>query len=209
LSLTYHSSAIEGSTLSLNETKVVLEGYTIGGKALKEHLEIINHRETIIYILKLLSDKELLTLWHIKCIHQLILQGIDKDNAGKYRRVNVVISGSNKKPTDYVLINDEMEKLMVKYNNWGDYHPLIRAALLHAEFVFIHPFVDGNGRVARLLMNFEAIKSGYLPIIIKLEDRAKYYNSLEKANLTNDYTDFIKLITEREIELIDKYLEMF
>lgn len=101
-----------------------------------------------------------------------------------------------------------MEKLIIKYNDWEEYHPLIRATLLHGEFVFIHPFVDGNGRTARLLMNFEAIKSGYLPIIIRKDIRVKYYETLDKAMVYHDYTDFIKLIVEEELRMLDQYLEL-
>ena len=101
-----------------------------------------------------------------------------------------------------------MEKLIIKYNNWEEYHPLIRATLLHGEIVFIHSFVDGKGRTARLLMNFEAMKSGYLPIIIRKDIRAKYYDALDKAMVAHDYTDFIKLVVEEEIRILDRYLEL-
>ena len=111
-------------------------------------------------------------------------------------------------PVDYVKVSEEMEKLIYRYKNWYKYHPLVRAALLHGEFVFIHPFVDGNGRTARLLMNFEAMKNGYLPIIIKADLKAKYYDSLDKAMVEHDYTDFIKLIVEEENKILDKYLDV-
>ena len=101
-----------------------------------------------------------------------------------------------------------MEKLIARYKHWNHYHPLIKAALLHGEFVFIHPFVDGNGRTARLLMNFEAMKNGYLPIIIKANMRIKYYDALDKAMVMHDYTDFIKLIAEEENRILDQYLEV-
>ena len=101
-----------------------------------------------------------------------------------------------------------MEKLINKYEGWEEYHPLIKAVLLHGEFVFIHPFVDGNGRTARLLMNFEAMKNGYLPIIIRKEVRLEYYEALEKAAIQHDYTDFIKLIVREENRILDEYLEL-
>ena len=118
------------------------------------------------------------------------------------------ISGASKVPPDYLKVPEEMEKLIDRYENWKQYHPLVKAALLHGEFVFIHPFVDGNGRTARLLMNFEAMKSGYLPIIIKADVRAKYYDALDMAMLKGDYTDFIKLIVEEENKILDQYLEI-
>lgn len=208
LDWTYNSNAIEGNTLTLRETKVVLEGITIGGKSIKEHLEVINHKEAILFLENLVKSDADISEWNIKNIHSLILKEIDNDNVGKYRLENVKISGATQVPTDYVKVPEEMEKLMYRYEEWDNYHPLVRSALLHGEFVFIHPFVDGNGRTARLLMNFEAMKSGYLPIIIKADVRAKYYDALDKAMVEHDYTDFIKLIVEEENKILDQYLEM-
>lgn len=208
LNWTYHSNAIEGNTLTLRETKVVLEGITIGGKSVKEHLEVINHKEAILYLEELVKESEKIAEINIKNIHSLILKEIDNDNAGKYRSENVIISGATLKPCDYTRVSEEMEKLIIKYDNWKEYHPIIKAALLHGEFVFIHPFVDGNGRTARLLMNFEAIKNGYLPIIIRKEVRSSYYDVLDKAMTTRDYTDFIKLLVEEENRILDLYLEV-
>lgn len=208
LDWTYNSNAIEGNTLTLRETKVVLEGITVGGKSVKEHLEVINHREAILFLEELVKNDSAITEWNIKNLHALILKEIDNDNAGKYRSENVLISGASQVPVDYVKVSEEMEKLIYRYKNWYKYHPLVRAALLHGEFVFIHPFVDGNGRTARLLMNFEAMKKGYLPIIIKADLKAKYYDSLDKAMVEHDYTDFIKLIVEEENKILDKYLDV-
>ena len=208
LDWTYNSNAIEGNTLTLNETKVILEGITVGGKTVNEHLEVINHREAILFLEKLVEKDNELTEWDIKNIHGLILKEIDKVNAGKYRKENVIISGSKLVPPDYLKVPDEMEKLIYRYAEWDNYHPLIRSALLHGEFVFIHPFIDGNGRTARLLMNFEAMKNGYLPIIIRNETRSQYYDALEKASSTHDYTDFVKLIVEEEIRILNSYLKI-
>ena len=208
LDWTYNSNAIEGNTLTLRETKVVLEGVTIGGKSINEHLEAINHKNAIIYLEELVNKDTELTEWDIKSIHSLILKEIDNDNAGRYRTENVIISGATSKPCDYLKVPEEMEKLIYRYEDWDEFHPLIRCALLHGEFVFIHPFVDGNGRTARLLMNFGAMKSGYLPIIIKNKSRIKYYDALDKAHATRDYTDFIKIIVKEEIAILDKYLEV-
>lgn len=208
LDWTYNSNAIEGNTLTLRETKVVLEGITVGGKSVKEHLEVINHREAILFLEELVKNDSAITEWNIKNLHALILKEIDNANAGKYRLENVLISGASQVPVDYVKVSEEMEKLIYRYKNWYKYHPLVRAALLHGEFVFIHPFVDGNGRTARLLMNFEAMKNGYLPIIIKADLKAKYYDSLDKAMVEHDYTDFIKLIVEEENKILDKYLDV-
>ncbi len=208
LDWTYNSNAIEGNTLTLRETKVVLEGITIGGKSIKEHLEVTNHKAAILFLEDIIDEKSDLSELNIKNIHSLIFKEIDSDNAGKYRTKNVVISGASQKPTDYINVPEKMEKLIYEYKGWNKYHPLIRSALLHGEFVFIHPFIDGNGRTARLLMNFEAMKSGYLPIIIKADVRSKYYDALDKAMTTMDYTDFIKIIVEEENKILDKYLEL-
>lgn len=208
LDWTYNSNAIEGNTLTLNETKVVLEGITVGGKSVNEHLEVINHREAILFLEELVEKDNELTEWNIKNIHDLILKEIDNENAGRYRNENVRISGSKLAPPDYLKVPEEMEKLIYRHNGWDNYHPLIRSALLHGEFVFIHPFIDGNGRTARLLMNFEAMKNGYLPIIIRKEVRSQYYDALEKASLTHDYTDFIRLVVEEENRILDQYLEL-
>lgn len=198
---TYNSNAIEGNTLTMSETKVVLEGITIGGKSMVEHLETINHREAILFVENLISNKEPLSEWNIKNIHALILKEIDKKNAGKYRMENVVISGANHIPPKHYEVNNLMQKLITEYHNdWMDYHPVVRAVLLHGEFVKIHPFIDGNGRTSRLLLNFELMKNGYTPIIIKNENRAKYYDVLDLAHTTMNYEPFIKLITELVIE---------
>lgn len=208
LEWTYNSNGIEGNTLTLKETKVVLEGITIGGKSVKEHLEAINHENAIEYLEGLTKDKSEISEWNIKGLHQLILKGIDDDNAGRYRNHNVIISGAKHRPPEYIKVPELMEKLMMNYDEWDKYHPIIRAALLHGELVKIHPFIDGNGRTSRLIMNMELMRSGYVPVIIKKDNRLKYYEALDKAHTTGDYTDFVKLVTEAENEMLDRYLEV-
>ena len=205
---TYNSNGIEGNTLTLKETKVVLEGITIGGKSVKEHLETINHENAIEYLEGLTKDKSEISEWNIKGLHQLILKGIDDDNAGRYRNHNVIISGAKHRPPEYIKVPELMEKLMMNYDEWDKYHPIIRAALLHGELVKIHPFIDGNGRTSRLIMNMDLMRSGYVPVIIKKDNRLKYYEALDKANTTGDYTDFVKLVAEAENEMLDRYLEV-
>jgi Fic family protein len=198
---TYNSNAIEGNTLTMSETKVVLEGITIGGKSMIEHLETINHRDAILFIEELVTDKSNISEWTIKNIHALILKGIDNPNAGKYRTENVVISGAGHKPPKHYEVSDLMQKLIAEYQRtWTSYHPVVRATLLHGEFVKIHPFIDGNGRAARLLLNFELMKSGYTPIIIKSKSRSQYYDALDLAHTTMNYGPFLKLISELVVE---------
>jgi len=208
LEWTYNSNAIEGNTLTLKETKVVLEGITIGGKTMREHLEAINHNEAINFLEELINDTNELTEIDIKNIHAIVLKGIDNENAGKYRTENVIISGATHIPPESILVPELMEKLIYRYDEWKEkYHPLVVSALLHAEFVKIHPFIDGNGRTARLLMNFEAMKNGYPPIIIKREQRHEYYDALDKGAITGDYTDFVKLVEQQAEEMINLYLK--
>ena len=208
LEWTYNSNGIEGNTLTLRETQVVLEGITVGGKSIKEHLEAINHEQAILFLDELVKDSEPITEWNIKNIHQLILKEIDNENAGKYRGENVTIKGATHIPPDYIKVPELMEKLILNYETWNVYHPIIRAALLHGELVKIHPFIDGNGRTSRLLMNLDLMNSGYNPVIIKKESRLKYYEALDKAHTTSDYTDFVKLVTKLEVEMLKKYLEL-
>ena len=208
LEWTYNSNGIEGNTLTLRETQVVLEGITVGGKSLKEHLEVINHEKAILFLDDLVKDRDPMTEWNIKNIHQLVLKEIDDENAGKYRDENVRIMGAKHIPPDYLIIPELMEKLIISYKDWNKYHPIIKAALMHGELVKIHPFVDGNGRVSRLVMNLSLMNSGYVSVIIKKDKRLEYYEALDKAHTTGDYTDFVKLVNELEIEMLKKYLEL-
>ena len=208
LEWTYKSNGIEGNTLTLKETQVVLEGITVGGKSIKEHLEAINHEKAILYLNDLVKENNPITEWNIKSIHQLVLKNIDDENAGRYRRENVTIKGATHIPPDYLKVPELMGKLVLNYKNWNNFHPIIQAALLHGELVKIHPFIDGNGRTSRLLMNLDLMNHGYNPVIIKKEDRLEYYEALDKAHTTGDYTDFVKLITKLEIVMLRKYLEL-
>ncbi len=192
---TYHSNAIEGNTLTLLETKVVLEGVTIGGKSLREHFEAINHRDAILFVEELVQQKEALSEWQIRQIHQLVLKNIDDDNAGRYRTINVLISGARHKPPEHVLIPEQMADFIAQYQT-DHYHPVERAARIHVDFVGIHPFVDGNGRTSRLLMNLELMKNGYPPVVIAVEQRIRYYQALDAAQVEGSYQPFIELIAE-------------
>ena len=208
LEWTYHSNAIEGNTLTLKETKVVLEGITIGGKSLKEHLEAINHKSAIQYLYEMIQNKENISEWQIKQIHFLVLKKIDQANAGIYRKENVFISGAEHTPPDYTIVSDKMKNLIKCYQEkWNLLHPSERAALLHIDLVKIHPFVDGNGRTSRLLQNFELMKEGFPPIVIKKEKRLEYYNALDEAHTIGKTENFIKLSAECLNESLDLYLK--
>ena len=192
---TYHSNAIEGNTLTLKETKVALEGITVGGKTMREHFEAINHREAIYFVEELVQKNEPLSEWQIKSIHQLILKNIDDKNAGVYRKTNVIISGAKHTTPDGLRVENEMQDFINWYQTQGVLlHPMERAARVHADFVKIHPFVDGNGRTSRLLMNLELMKDGFPPVVLPVEKRLEYYETLDTAHTKNNYDPFFTLI---------------
>jgi Fic family protein len=200
---TYNSNAIEGNTLTLMETKVVLEGITIGGKSLREHFEAINHRDAILFVEELVQKNQLLTEWDIRNIHQLILNNIDTENAGAYRKINVLISGATHKPPEHFLVAEQMSRFVSSIDD--ELHPVERAARIHVDFVGIHPFVDGNGRTSRLLMNLELMKAGFPPVVIPVEQRLRYYQALDKAHVEKDYADFIQLVIEMSEQSFKPY----
>ena len=202
---TYNSNAIEGNTLTLKETKVVLEGITIGGKPMREHFEAINHKQAIEYVEAVVAGHEPFSKRLIKGIHQLVLKNIDDANAGAYRRENVVISGAEHTPPSHLHVPDRMKALMEWYAEFEG-HPVERAARLHVDFVKIHPFVDGNGRTARLLMNFDLMKAGYQPVVIRAADRLAYYEALDTAHTQNDYTGFLELAVQTEEGALERVL---
>jgi Fic family protein len=145
----------------------------------------------------LVQKREPLSEWQIKSIHQLILRNIDDKNAGIYRKANVIISGAAHVPPDTLHVKSEMQDFIRWYHNEGaSCHPVERAARVHADFVKIHPFVDGNGRTSRLLMNLELMKSGFPPVVLPVEKRLEYYESLDAAHTTNDYVPFLRLIVK-------------
>lgn len=207
LEWTYNSNAIEGNTLTINETKVVLEGITVGGKTMREHLEVINHRDAISYVEDIVHKEEVLSEWQIKNLHRLVLKGIDDEYAGVYRNQQVFISGAQHTPPEPYKIQEQMESLMNWYNGEAqNLHPVVRGAMLHSIFVGIHPFIDGNGRTSRLLLNLELMKAGYPPVIIRVENRLAYYNALDKAHMTENYDDFIELVATEVESSLDLYL---
>ena len=203
---TYHSNAIEGNTLTLLETKVVLEGITVGGKALREHFEAINHRNAIYYVEDIIKKVEPFFFFLIRNIHQLILKNIDDHNAGRYRQQNVLISGATNTPPDYTLLNDKMAHFVDWYNSESSQlHPIERAAKVHSDFVGIHPFIDGNGRTSRLLMNLELMKAGYPPCVITVENRLAYYEALDQWMAFGKTEAFNQLVADAVLEGFKPY----
>lgn len=207
--LTYNSNAIEGNTLTITETKVILEdGITIGkGKSLREHLEVINHKEALDYVRDIVDKNIDINERVIKDIHHIILKSINNANAGVYRKANVLISGSIHRPVEHFLVEDKMSELIKWYDeNKKKIHPINLAAEFHFRFVYIHPFIDGNGRTARLLMNLILMRNGYPISVIKNEDREKYMKALEIASTTKNLQDFTEIIARAVDKSLDTYL---
>lgn len=208
--LTYTSNAIEGNTLSRRETALVVEkGLTIQGKSLIEHLEAVNHAEAVDYIKELAKNSKPTGISQdtILEIHKRILSKIDDTNAGRYRNVPVRVTGSSTVFPNHLRVAELMTEFI---NNLHDKakaeHPIILAAYAHFVFVGIHPFVDGNGRTSRLLMNLILEQSGYPPAIIRKEDRLKYINSLETGRSSGSLDDFNKIVGEAVEHSLDIYL---
>jgi Fic family protein len=209
---TYESNRIEGNTLTLMETAMVIEkGITIGGKSLREHLEAINHFDAISYINEVIQDKEPLNERLVKDIHAFVLRGIDKENAGRYRSVEVRISGSKHVPPEHFRLTEKMEKYFAYYNLQNkSLHPVLLAADMHEKLVTIHPFIDGNGRTSRLVMNLVLLQSGYTIANISGEKdrRMEYYQALENVQVKGDSTDFHLLIASVVKNNLNEWLKL-
>lgn len=201
---THHSTALEGNTLTLRETQIVLEGFTIGNKTLREHLEVIDHKEAIDF-LESCIQKEVLTEHFIRQIHSLVLKRSSPDQAGKYRTGQVFITGSRHIPPPGIEVPARIQELVQEFNSKSFIHPIYRAAWLHWKIVWIHPFTDGNGRTARLMMNFSLMQDGYPPAIIEKEQRGKYLNALELAD-EGDLSEFAVLIGKAVKKNLERYI---
>lgn len=208
LEWTYHSNAIEGNTLTLRETKVVLEGITVGGKSLGEHIEATNHREAILYVEAIVAKHEALTERQIRNIHRLALKSIDDGEAKRYRQESVAAPSASTTPPDFLHLPAEMAALVAWYEGAAAMNPIERAAELHTRFVKIHPFVDGNGRTGRLLLNFELLKWGYPPAVIRKEDRLAYYDVLDEACVSGDFGGITRLVAESVQRSLGTYLDV-
>lgn len=204
-----NSNAIEGNTLTLLETKVVLEGITVGGKSLRGHLEVVNHKEAILYLEDIIRNKEPFSEWQIKNIYHLVLKGINDKYAGNYRDQQVMISGAQHLPPAPFLLKEKMNEFIEWYSTKAqELHPVERAAMVHIIFVGIHPFVDGNGRTSRLLLNLELMNNGYPPIVIKNANRLEYYSALDKAHTTGENFDFVSLVVKETNDMLDCYISL-
>ena len=207
---TYNSNAIEGNTLTLRETALILqEGVTIAQKPVKEHLEAIGHKDAFEYIVALADAHSPLTERVIKDIHSLVLMD-DAMNKGVYRSVAVRILGANHTPPQPYLVPVQMEQLIADYETMKREKHIIEAvAEFHLRFEGIHPFIDGNGRTGRLVLNLELMKSGLLPVNVKFADRALYYSCFDEYySDRHSSAQMVELISRYETEELQRYIDL-
>jgi Fic family protein len=206
IEFTYNSNAIEGNTLTLKETAMALEGMTIDKKPLKDHLEAVGHRDAFLYVQDIAKKDMPLSESVIKNIHALVLMNRPEDK-GVYRRIPVKIMGAYTEPVQPYLIEPKMTELLAADNERkGVLHDIERVARFHLEFEGIHPFIDGNGRTGRLLMNLELIKCGYPPINVKFADRKRYYDAFDAYYKDGNACKMIDMIAEYVNERLGEYL---
>lgn len=203
---TYNSNAIEGNTLTLRETDMVLRGLTIDQKSLKEHLEVIGHKEAFDYARQLVSENTPISEKVIKDIHYLVLAD-KKEDRGIYRRVPVRIMGAAHEPVQPYMIIPKMEELLEEYKNSKE-DIVTKLARFHIEFEGIHPFIDGNGRTGRLLVNLELMKAGYPPIDIKFTDRLKYYEAFDEYHVKHNISTMADIFARYLNQRLDLYLSI-
>lgn len=203
---TYNSNAIEGNTLTLRETDLVLRGLTIAQKPLKDHLEAVGHKEAFDFVSELVKDNVPISESIIKQIHYLVLAD-KKEDRGVYRRVPVRIMGAQHEPVQPYLIEPKMEQLLRDFAESTE-HIVTKLARFHIEFEGIHPFIDGNGRTGRLLVNLELMKAGFPPIDIKFTDRIAYYNAFDEYHVKHNLSAMENLFAGYINTRLDMYLDM-
>ena len=203
---TYNSNAIEGNTLTLRETDLVLRGLTIDQKPLKDHLEAVGHKEAFDFVSELVKNNVPISESVIKQIHYLVLAD-KKDDRGVYRKIPVRIMGAKHEPVQPYLIEPRMKQLLQDFNESAE-HIVTKLARFHIEFESIHPFIDGNGRTGRLLVNFELMKVGFPPIDIKFSDRIAYYNAFDEYHVKHNLSAMENLFAGYINSRLDMYLEI-
>ena len=203
---TYNSNAIEGNTLTLRETDLVLRGLTIDQKPLKDHMEAVGHKEAFDFVSELVKNNVPISESVIKQIHYLVLAD-KKDDRGVYRKIPVRIMGANHEPVQPYLIEPRMKQLLQDFNESTE-HIVTKLARFHIEFESIHPFIDGNGRTGRLLVNLELMKVGFPPIDIKFSDRIAYYNAFDEYHVKHNLSAMENLFAGYINSRLDMYLEI-
>lgn len=204
---THNSTAIEGNTLSLIQTKAVLEdGVSIGGKTLREIYEVVNHQKAFRFIVKCIADGKTLDEKIIKDIHALLMENILA--GGIYRTVEVRISGAKHKPPAPREMYQQIKNFYADMPYRAESNAVELAAWTHAEFVKIHPYVDGNGRTSRMIMNYQLMANGFLPVSIAKENRLEYFEVLEAYAVNGDLQPFVEMIAFLEEQRLDEYLDI-
>ena len=208
IDFTYNSNAIEGNTLTLKETALVLEGMTIDQKPLKDHLEAVGHRDAFLYVQDIATKDIPLDESVIKNIHALVLMDRPEDK-GIYRRIPVRIMGAYTEPVQPYLIEPKIAELLAENEQRREtMNPIERIARFHLEFEGIHPFIDGNGRTGRLLLNLDLIRNGYPPINVKFTDRKRYYDAFDAYYRDGNADEMINLIAVYVDERLDEYFRV-
>lgn len=203
---TYNSNAIEGNTLTLRETEMVLRGLTVDRKPLKDHLEVVGHKDAFYFVVDLVKEKAEITESVIKQIHSLVLADKPMDK-GVYRKIPVRIMGAHHEPVQPYLIEPKMYELLQDYKK-DNRNIAEKLAEFHIRFEGIHPFIDGNGRTGRLLINLELMKAGYPPIDIKFTDRKRYYDAFDAYYVKKDLSAMTKLFAEYLNARLTEYLKI-
>ncbi|MCM1171751.1 MAG: Fic family protein [Clostridium sp.] len=204
---THNSTAIEGNTLTLIQTKAVLEdGISVGGKPLREIYEVVNHNKAFQFVKKCISEKRALDETIIKDIHALLMENIL--TGGVYRNVEVRISGAKHKPPTPGEMYQQIKAFYADMEQMKDKNDIKLSAWTHAEFVKIHPFVDGNGRTSRMIMNYQLMRAGFLPVSIAKENRLEYFEALEAYATDGNLIPFADMIAELEEQRLDEYLNI-
>lgn len=204
----HNSTAIEGNTLTLIETKVLLEDeISVGNKSLREIYEVVNHNKAFAYVKKCISENKQLDEYIVKDIHSILMENILV--GGVYRNVEVRITGAKHKPPAPSEMYYQIKEFFSNINSKSDLNPIELAAWTHAEFVKIHPFIDGNGRTSRLIMNYQLMRNEFLPVSINTEDRLEYFNLLEEYAVNGNLVPFVDFIAKLEEQQLDEYLSIF
>ena len=203
---TYNSNAIEGNTLTLRETDLVLKGLTIDKRPLKDHMEAVGHKEAFEFVSKLVKENVTISERIIKQIHYLVLAD-KKEDRGVYRRIPVHIMGAYHEPVPPYLIEPKMEQLLHDFAENNE-HIVTKLARFHIEFEGIHPFIDGNGRTGRLLVNLELMKAGYPPIDIKFTDRIAYYDAFDEYHVKHNLSAMENLFAGYINSRLELYLKI-
>lgn len=204
----HNSTAIEGNTLTLIETKVLLEDeISVGNKSLREIYEVLNHNKAFAYVKKCISENKQLDENIVKDIHSILMENILV--GGVYSNVEVRITGAKHKPPAPSEMYYQIKEFFSNINSKSDLNPIELAAWTHAEFVKIHPFIDGNGRTSRLIMNYQLMRNEFLPVSINTEDRLEYFNLLEEYAVNGNLAPFVDFIAKLEEQQLDEYLSIF